>query len=197
MVTTNNSNIYEGIPPEYSTPPMYMPREKESSLSIIKELSPQGVLHEMMEQMRGKIWDENQERYVKLEGTKPFMNDEGLDMFFHFATAMISSIVTMSNYAADVNLINRMLRYHVKKAIIHFHLHWKDYGIARKTGISIISSKLFILGNAAFRKALGAGDRKAATSNISESISTFMRGGQERQEKEAQKQGMLRRILGR
>ena len=192
-----DESFYKDIPLEYATPPMYMPKEKERNLSLIKELSPQGVLYEMMQQMQGKIWDDRQEKYVDVEGAHPFMNQEGLDTFFHFATAMISSIVTMSNYGSNEQLINRLLRYHIKKAIIHFHLHWKDYGISRKTKITIISSKLFILGNAAFRKALGAGDRKAATSNISENISTFMRGGGERQDKEAQKQGMLRRILGR
>lgn len=191
------SSYYEGIPEEFSTPPMNPIKERERNISLIKELSPQGVLHEMMQQMSGKIYDDSQEKYVKIEGAKKFMNEEGLDTFFHFATALISSLVTMSNYTKDYKTIHAIIRYHLKKANIHFHLHWKDYGISRKTKINIITSKLFILGLSAFYKAIGAGDRKAATSNISESISTFMRSGYEKQQQEAQKGGIVRRILGR
>jgi len=192
-----DGSYYSGIPDNYMTPPMTPPKSENRNISIIKELSPQGVLQEMMQQMEGKIWDSVQEKYIKIEGTTPFMNEEGRDTFFHFATAMISSIVTMSNYGREEKFINSLLRYHIKKAIIHFHLHYKDYGINRKTKINILSSKLLILGNAAFRKAIGAGDRKAATSNISESISTLMRSGSPQQEQEANKKGMMRRILGR
>jgi hypothetical protein len=63
----------------------------------------------------------------------------------------------------------------IKKATIHFHLHWQDYGISKKTKINILKDKLLILGLSSFYKALGAGDRKAGTSNISENISTLMR----------------------
>lgn len=190
-------NFYSGIPEGYTTPPMMPPKNEEVNISIIEKLDPNKVLQEMMEQMQGKIWDSSQDKYVKIEGTQPFMNKEGTDTFFHFATAMMSSIVTMSNYGSNEKFINALLRYHIKKAVIHFHLHYKDYGISRKTKINIVISKLLILGNAAFRKALGAGDRKAATSNISESISTLMRSGTTQQETEANKKGMISRILGR
>lgn len=191
------SPFYEGIPDYHMTPPMIPPRIEERNISIIKELSPQGTLHEMMQQMEGKIYDSTQDKYIEVDGAKPLMNEEGRDTFFHFATAMISSLVTMSNYTKDYKTIHAIIRYHLKKAIFHFHLHYKDYGISRKTKINIISSKLFILGLSAFYKALGAGDRKAATSNISENISTFLRQGSPIQEKEAGKKGMMRRILGR
>ena len=188
-------SAYEGIPASYTTPPMHLQPEKENTVSLIRELSPQGVLNEMMQQIQGKIYDDVQSRYVKIEGAKPLMNEEGIDTFFHFATAMISALVTMSNYTKDYKTIHAMVRYHVKKANIHFHLHYKDYGISRKTKINIITSKLFILGLSAFYKAIGAGDRKAATSNISESISTLARSGFERPQED--KKGIVRRILGR
>lgn len=190
-------NFYSGISPDYVTPPMIPPRYEERNASIIEKLDPNKNLHEMMQQMEGKIWDSTSNEYVKVDGAEPLMNAEGRDAFFHFATAILSSIVTMSNYGSDEQFINRMLRYHMKKADIHFHLHWKDYGINRKTKIGIVLSKLLILGNAAFRKAIGAGDRRAATSHISENISTYLRSGMAQQEKEAEKRGMLRRILGR
>jgi len=190
-------DFYKGISSDYMTPPMTPQRRDDRSISLVKELSPQDALHEMMEQMAGKIWDSTKDKYVALEGAKPLLNEEGRDMFFHFATAMLSSLVTMSNYTKDYKVIHAIIRYHIKKAIFHFHLHYKDYGISRKTKINIITSKLFILGLSAFYKALGAGDRKAATSNISETISTFMRAGNPQQDKEAEKRGMMKRILGR
>lgn len=190
-------NFYSGVSDRSATPPMIVPRSEDKNISLINEMNPNKVLQEMMEQMNGKIWDSFQDKYVSVEGAEPFMNQEGRDAFFHFATAIISSIVTMSNYGKEEKLINSLLRYHIKKANIHFHLHWKDYGINRKTKINIVVGKLLILGNAAFRKALGAGDRKAATSNISESISTFMKAGGAQQESNANQKSMIKRILGR
>ena len=191
------SSFYEGISDNFNTPPINAQRSEEGRVSLIKELSPQDTLREMVEQMQGRIWDSEQKKYVEVKGAKPFMNDEGRDTFFHFATAIMSSLVTMSNYTKDYKIIHALVRYHLKKAIFHFHLHYKDYGINRKTKINIITSKLLILGLSAFYKALGAGDRKAATSNISESISTFSRQGYQQQEQEQGKKSMIRRILGR
>ena len=147
-------DIYSGIPENYTTPPMMAQRSEERNVSVMNEMNPNKVLHEMMQQMEGKIWNPTTEEYVKVEGTEPLMNKEGRSTFFHFATAIISSIVTMSNYGREEKLINNLLRYQIKKAIIHFHLHWKDYGIKRKTKINIVTSNLFILSNGAFRKGL-------------------------------------------
>ena len=190
-------DLYKDIPDKYTTPPMIPPENEERNASLIRELDPNKVLQEMMQQMEGKMWDSTQKKYVEIKGAEPLMNKEGRDTFFHFATAMISIIVTMSNYGSNEKFINALLRYHIKKAIFHFHLHYKDYEISRRTKINIITSKLLILGNAAFRKALGAGDRKAGTSNISESISTFMRSGYPQEQQEAKNRGVIRRILGR
>lgn len=189
----NNKPAYGDMPEDYSNPPMNFYRNDNRSISLIKELSPQETLREMMEQMQGKIWDTVQNKYIKVEGSKPFMNAEGTDAFFHFATAMISSLVTMSNFTKDYKTIHAIIRYHLKKAIFHFHLHHKDYGITRKTKINMISSKLFILGLSAFYKAIGAGDRKASTSNISESINTIDRPSS--QQNSEQKKSMLKRIF--
>ncbi len=192
-----DKNLYSGIPDAYSTPSMVPPKDEEKNISLINEMNPNKNLHEMMQQMQGKIWDSVQKKYIDIEGAKPLMNREGMDTFFHFATSVISSLVTMSNYTKDYKTIHALLKYYLKKANFHFHLHYKDYGISRKTKISIIVSKLFILGMSAFYKAIGAGDRKAATSNISESISTLSRQGYQLEHQSQNKKSMLRRILGR
>ena len=129
----------------------------------------------IMQELMGKVWDKTKNKYVEVEGVQPLMNMEGTNMFYHFATSVINPIVTMSNYTGDYNKIHQLVMMQVKKASIHFHLHYKDYGINRKTKITVITDKLMILALSCYYKALGAGDRKAATSHISESISTLNR----------------------
>lgn len=167
-------NIYSNIPMDYATPTQMQPEDKKG-ISLVKELSPQDHLREMMAWLNGQVWDDKKKYYVTVEGIKPFMNEEGRNMFFHQATSVISPIVTMSNFTKDYRVIHSLTMMLVKRAIIHFHLHWEDYGIQRKTQIGIVGDKLMTLGLSAFYKALGAGDRKAATSNIHENVSTLMR----------------------
>lgn len=167
---------YSNIPPDYATPNIAYP-EEHRGINLVKELSPQEHLREMMAWLDGKVWDEKKKMYVIVSGVKPFMNEEGRNMFFHQATSIISPLVTMSNYTTNYRMIHALTMMHVKRAIVHFHLHYKDYGITRKTQIAIIGDKLMTLGLSAFYKAIGAGDRKAATSNIHETISQINRSG--------------------
>lgn len=95
--------------------------------------------------------------------------------FFHHATSLINQINTMSNYTTDYTKIHLIVRMAIKHAIADFHINWRDYGINRKTNITLITDKLMVLGLSAFYHALGAGDRKASTSHISESINTLNR----------------------
>ncbi len=170
-------NPYEGIPDGYSTPPREKPTNQEYRISLVKELSPQEHLREQIAWLEGKVWNDAEKRFEKVEGIQPFMNQEGRDMYFQYATAVLSPIVTMSNYRTDDKKIHQIIGMVIKNASIHFHLHWRDYGISRKTKIKVLIDKLLILGLSAMYKALGAGDRKAATSNISESISNIQRSG--------------------
>jgi len=169
------NNLYNDLPENSMTPFTGMPKDVERGISLVRELSPQEHLREIMSWLRGEMWNEDEKEYKPVRGAEPFMNSEGIDMFFHYATSIISPIVTMSNYTNDVKLIHRMVIMLVKKASIHFHLHYKVYGINKKTKISVLSDKLTILGLSAMYKAIGAGDRKAATSNITENINQMMR----------------------
>jgi len=166
---------YDNIPENYATPPKEAHQNQEYRISLVKELSPQEHLREQIAWLEGKLWDDKEKRFIKIEGMMPFMNQEGRDMYFQYATAVLSPIVTMSNYRADDKKIHQLMGMVIKNASIHFHLHWRDYGITRKTKIKVLVDKLLILGLSAMYKALGAGDRKAATSNISESISNITR----------------------
>jgi hypothetical protein len=184
---------YSNIPLDYATPNLSYPEERRG-INLVKELSPQEHLREMMAWLNGKVWDEKKKMHIEIPGVKPFMNEEGRNMFFHMATSIISPLVTMSNYTTNYRMIHALTMMHVKRAIVHFHLHYKDYGITRKTQITIVGDKLMTLGLSCFYKAIGAGDRKAATSNIHESISNISRSGFEGFSQPTKKMGILSRM---
>mgnify|MGYP005840329433 CR=1 FL=1 len=196
MQQQNYYDQYEGVPPEYSTPPKNYENSEQLNVSLVQQLSPQKDLREIMEHLEGKMWDNKQKKYIKIEGAKPLMNREGINSFFHHATALINPITTMSNYGSDQKMIHRLIKLKMNNASIDFHINYKDYGICKKTHISTILDKLMLLGISAYYKALGAGDRKAATSNISENISTMVRdfqGGQ--QYSNAPKKSFLNKMI--
>ena len=185
-----------GLPQGYTTPPVQRVYGTGATYSLVKELSPKEPLQDVMENLRGKLWDSKLQTYVEIQGATPLMNDEGRDVFFHFATSMISQINTMSNWTNDYKRIHKIVMMIVRDASIHFHLNWRDYKISRKTKITLITSKLRTLGLSAMYHALGAGDRKASTSNISENISTLSRPDSMSQEQQKRK-GFLARMVSR
>lgn len=182
---------YSDIPANYETPPKGNQANQEYRVSLVKELSPQEHLREQIAWLEGKLWNDTEKKFSKVEGMTPFMNQEGRDMYFQYATSILSPIVTMSNYRTDDKMIHNLINMVVRNASIHFHLHWKDYGISRKTKIKVLVDKLMILGLSAMYKALIAGDRKAATSNISESISNIQRMGFQDNQPQQQRRGMF------
>ena len=185
---------YEGINPAYATPSLDYARQDDRGVSIMKELSPREHLQEIMHWLKGEMWDKRTNTFLKIEGTTELMNAEGRDVFFHYATSILSPIVTMSNYTQDYKRIHNIMRLVLKDASIHFHLNYLDYGINRKEKITLVTTKLLILGLSAFYKAIGAGDRKAATSNITESINTLMRPVLPESPVESKKRGLFGRF---
>lgn len=177
-MTMENFNPYSDIPTSMATPPLKDETEEYRSISLVRELSPQEPLREIMANLEGKVWDKKKKDYVAVPGVKPLMNQEGRDMFFHFATAITNPIVTMSYFSKDYKMIHSLVMMQIRKASANFHLHYKDYGITRKTKIPMIIDKLMIVGLSSFYKAIQGGDRKAATSNISENINTLYRDNQ-------------------
>lgn len=176
-----------------TTPPMNYEFTPQKNFSLISELSPTQHLRNIMKELEGELWDERTEKYIKIDGVKPLINQAGRNIFFHFATATINPIVTMSNYRKEVDLINRLTLMQIKKAIAHFHFHWKDYEITTKTTINIITDKLMILTLSSFFKAIGAGDRSASTRNITENINRLLRPEDNSQQHESKRGGFFSR----
>ena len=121
MEISNQPNPYQNIPTAYTTPAMSGILETGRSASLIRELNPREDLHDVMEQLKGRIWDIRLQKYIVMEGVKPILNEEGRDMFFHFATCMINAIVTMSNYTNDYFRIHGLVRMVIKDASINFN----------------------------------------------------------------------------
>ena len=144
------------LPTSYTTPPVLRSYGMGSGFSLVKELSPKEPLYDIMENLRGRIWDNRVQKYVLIEGATPLLNDEGIDIFFQHATSIINQINTMSNFTNDYLKIHLIIRMVIKHAVADFHINWRDYGIKRKTNITLITDKLMVLGLSAFYHALGA-----------------------------------------
>lgn len=197
MSNEYDTGYYSGVDSGHMTPPLDYSKNDYKGVSLIRELSPQPNLIEVMQWLNGKMYNNETNKWEKVDGAKPIMNDEGRDVFFHYATTVLSSVVTMSNYTRDYKRIHAIMKMLIKDASIHFHLNYADYGINRKEKITLITNKLLVLGLSAFYKAIGAGDRKAATSNIHETISTLMKPSLPESPAETKRKGILRRMMGR
>lgn len=197
QIQSDQGQLLGQLPTSYTTPPALRSYGGGSGFSLVKELSPREPLYDIMENLRGRIWDNRTQKYVLIEGATPLLNNEGIDIFFQHATSIINQINTMSNYTTDYLKIHLIVRMVIKHAIADFHINWRDYGISRKTNITVITDKLMILGLSAFYHALGAGDRKASTSNISESINTLNRQDSLENQQQQKRGSMLGRMLGK
>ncbi len=147
--------------------------EKESSeIGIIKELSPKRILEQLRMNLKGFFWDYEKKAYIKIEGFEPLMNDQGIAKYLSIMSSVITDLVTFSNYKDEE--INRYTLYVCDKALPTIHINYKEYGIKNKSDLQIIDIQIFNLTHAAFKKAVGAGDRNIIRGTVSESIAARM-----------------------
>lgn len=180
---------------EMMSPPFNTQNEEgTSSGSVLKELSPKPEIQNTIYELQGKYYNPSTKEYEKIEGSKPIMNQQGINAFYQYATAFLSPIVTMSNYTNKYDMIHAEMRFIMSRVVRHFYINYRQYEIADKTHVNIITTKMLVLGISAFYKAIGAGDRKAGTSNIYESISTMMKGEEQKQNSSS---GFLSKIMGK
>lgn len=181
--------MYNDIPQEQITPNNRGESHGVEYAGILKELSPDKKVIHLVKELQGKVWDGSKNKYVTIEGSKPIMNEKGINAFIHQATTVLNPIVTMSNYRKETDLIYRLVMMQVREASKHFHLNWQRYEMSGKHMAKVVVDKLMILGLSAYFKALGAGDRKAGTQNISESFQTLQKGEPERKRSFADRLG--------
>jgi len=164
-------------------------KEKESAeIGIIKELSPKKVLEQLRMNLKGFFYDYEKKAYVKIQGFEPLLNDTGIAKYLSIMASIITDLVTFSNYKDDE--INSLTLYVCDKALPTIHINYKEYGIQNKSDLQIIDIQIFNLTLAAFKKAVGAGDRNVVRGTISENIASRMGYGQ----MPVQKQSFLSKI---
>jgi len=154
MQTPNNTMAAQDMPGE------------NSEIGIIKELSPRKVLEQLRMNLKGMFYDHDKNEFVKIEGMKPLMNDKGISKYLSIMSGVVTDLVTFSNYEKEE--IKHLALYVCDQAIPTIHINYKDYGIEDKSDLSIINIQLFNLTLAAFKKAVGAGDRNVVRGTFSE-----------------------------
>lgn len=148
------------------TPPKI--KEEAAEIGIIRELSPKKVLEQLRQNLKGYFWDYEKKEYVKIEGMEALMNEKGISKYLSIMSSVITDLVTFSNYK-DTE-INELTLYVCDKAIPTIHINYKEYGIKAKSDLEIIDIQIFNLTLAAFKKAVGAGDRSVVRGTVSEDI---------------------------
>ena len=169
-------------------PPQYKDEKESPEIGIIRELSPRKVLEQLEMNLRGFFYDYEQKRYVKKEDFDPLMNEKAIAKFISVVSAFISDIVTFSTYSIEE--INKRVQYVCENIIPTFYINYKEYGIKSKSDLFLIETKILVICDAAFRKALGGGDRAVIRGTLSENI----RSGMINQIGGGEKKGFLSRL---
>ena len=167
---------YNNYMEDYNQPVMPPQREERepAEIGVIRELSPKKVLEQVRMNMKGYEWNSETKKYIRQEGYVQLMNDEGIGRYITALHAVITDLVTFSNYKEDE--IKELTLYICEEVIPAIHVNYREYGIKQKSDLCLIDAQIFNLTLAAFKKAVGAGDRGVIGRTIQESINT--RSGQ-------------------
>ena len=153
--------------------------EKEAAeIGVIIELSPKKILETLRMNMKGFEWDSEQKKYIKQDGFIQLMNDEGIGRYITAMHSVVTDLVTFSNYKESE--IAQLTLYICSQIIPVIHVNYKEYGIKHKSDLNLIDAQILSLTLAAFKKAVGAGDRGVIGRTIQETINT--RSGQFQQQ---------------
>jgi len=148
------------------------PREKDdkegSEVGVIRELSPKKVLEQLRRNLKGEFYDYDKKNYVLIDGFEPLLNDRGIAKYMSIVSSVITDLVTFSSYQPQE--IPQLVLYICEKAIPIIHVNYKEYGVKEKSDLQILDVQIFNLTLAAFKKAMGAGDRNVIGRTISENI---------------------------
>jgi len=174
--------------PQLTPPPPRYPEDPE--VGIIKELSPKKIIEQVRMELRGYFYDYEDKKWVRVTGIDPLMNDEGISIFLHVLSSVVSDLVTFSNFNEEE--VNKITEYICCETLPVIHINYKKYGIKEKSHLNVINAKIFSLTLAALKKAMFAGDRGVIKKGYHEDISrSYAPYGQLRPE---QKRGFMGRI---
>lgn len=195
---TSATQQYSGLPADPYNPLAFgYGSQYDNRVGLIKELSPRNALLTAIAELRGEIVDPETNKIIRIN---PLMNEEGISIFFHSVTAAANDINTFSNYRTDEKLIYRLMMKWVTDEIYEFYYNRKKYDIKEESHCAVIINKAVGLKLPAFFKALGAGDRRAATASVQEQIQrAFTEKSDTSMQAQAQpkKKGIFSRMMGR
>jgi hypothetical protein len=165
----------------------------EERAGLVRELSPHEALIKSIAEFRGEIENpKNPREKIKI---KRIMNEEGIAIFYMAVTAAANDINTMSNYRADEALIYRIMNKWIVDIIYEFYYNRKKYEITDESQVNFIVNKAVGLMLPSFFKALGAGDRNAATRSVYETINRAFNAQANSDEPPQAKKGFISRLL--
>ncbi len=158
---------------QYPMMPNLGEKRESAEIGVIRELSPKKVLEQLRMNLKGKYYDEEKKAYIKIDGFEPLMNDRGIAKYLAIMSSVVTDLITFSSYSQDE--VPNLTLFVCDKALPVIHINYKEYGIKEKSDLQIIDIQIFNLTLAAFKKAVGAGDRSVIGRTISENI--VSRGG--------------------
>lgn len=159
---------YMGADPYLDLLPPRPKDREEASIGIIKELSPKKILETLRHNLVGEYFDTENKKWEKIEGYEPLLNAYGRAKYIQIASSVVTDLVTFANY--NVDEIPNLVRFTMKSIIPVMHLNYKLWGIKNKVDLPLVTSQLFQLTLASFKKAQGAGDRGVIGRTITEQI---------------------------
>ena len=149
-------------------PPQFKEEKEAAEIGVIRELSPKKVLEQLRMNLKGHYYDYEKKMYKKIEGFEPLLNDRGIAKYLAIMSSVVTDLITFSSYSQEE--IPNLTLFVCDKALPVIHINYKEYGIKEKSDLQIIDIQIFNLTLAAFKKAVGAGDRSVIGRTISESI---------------------------
>ena len=155
-------------PPYGVMPPQYQESKESPEIGVIRELSPKKVLEQLRMNLKGWFYDYDLKKYTPIPGFEPLMNERGIAKYLSIMSSVITDLVTFSSYSQEE--IPQLVLYVCDKSLPVIHINYKEYGVKEKSDLEIIDIQIFNLTLAAFKKAVGAGDRSVIGRTIQESI---------------------------
>lgn len=134
----------------------YLPPEQNEA-NLVLQTDPSSEVSLIEHKLRAEYWDINKKEWVKAQGVKPYMNEEGI---FTIMTRL-SSILTNNTRFTNLNdlEINRLVLDFADEITILISLNWKKYEMSKshfRTIVNMLSQLAFLV----LKRAMNDGERK-------------------------------------
>lgn len=171
--------------------PFLHQEDQSDRAGLVRELSPTNAIIDAIDRLRGVV--RNPRNPTDIRKINTIINEDGIAIFTLIVTAGANEINTFSNYRTEDKLISKIMEKWIKDIVYEFYYHRKKYEIPEESQASMIVNLAVGLILPSFFKALGAGDRNAATRSVSESIVRAMRSSDDSQQPQARR-GLFSRM---